>query len=402
MSEPSITDQVRALYEQYPFPAPLKSELPPALEGWCNYTFLYYTTMNEWRDCRDRWILDAGCGTGETLWPAAVNNPGAHLVGYDLSANSLEVARQKLARLGVNDVTFEQHDLNEMPPPSQTFDLIFCTGVLHHLADPLRGLHNVTRLLAPDGIMVLMLYAEAARADIKRVKEIFGLLGGEDPLPARLDMARQFFKSLPTAHVLRNSLHWHDEVFTARDEHLSDTFFHPREVNYTVESLFQFLDEAGLELIRFFNEEAFDLKFADADLQRRFSALGRRERYALADRFDPQGNYSFIVRHASHKPKSRPLASEIEAMIPMLSPVAIRSDRKPLVDVPLLSTQVKLDVCGFKLDQYRLDAEIQRVLDLCDGQRTVAQIATNCASKEAGVTLLLALETRNIVLFRRP
>lgn len=400
----AITDSVRRLYEEFPFPPPLKSALPPAMEGWCNYTFLYYQTMNEWRDCRDRWILDAGCGTGETLWPLAVNNPGAQLVGYDLSAASIDAARDKLARLGV-PVTFERHDLQELPQPTQQFDIIFCTGVLHHLADPLKGLRNLVRYLKPDGIMVLMFYAEAARADIRRAKEILALLGGHDDLSKKIEMARRFFNELPRDHALRKTLHWDDNFndYREKDAHIGDTFFHPREVLYTVETLFDLLDSAGLEHVRFFNEPTFELRsvLKDADLQQRIERLTRRQKYHVADLIDPQGNYSFIARHAAHHPALRPQRKEVATLIPVLSPVVVRTERVPLAAAPLVPRQSILEVSGFARETFALDENTRQIIELCDGQRTAGQIAERYGRREEAMEVLLALEARSIIFFRQ-
>ena len=47
-----------------------------------------------------------------------------------------------------------------------SFDLIVCTGVLHHLADPDAGLRALHDVLKPDGAMHLMVYAPYGRAGI--------------------------------------------------------------------------------------------------------------------------------------------------------------------------------------------------------------------------------------------
>jgi SAM-dependent methyltransferase len=393
-----VSESVRSLYEAYPFPAPLASALPPALEGWCNYTFLHARTMNAWRDPGGRRILDAGCGTGESLWPLFVNNPGARLTGWDLSQASLDVARAKLDAIGGEDVEFARVDLLE-PPEVEPFDLIFCTGVLHHTGDPPRALRNLVARLAPDGFMVLMLYATVARAEIARGEKILGLLGGRDPLPKKVEMARRFFAGLPEGHPLRdaNRIGQDFSTYHARDEHLVDTFFHPKAVTYTVEEIFDLLDGAELELVRFFNEEAFDLGtvIRDEACRKRTVFLSRRQKYHLADLIEPRGDYSFIVRRRGWAPPPRP--TDLSAVVPMRSPVCTRVERVPLVPNPHVGRQPMLEVAGFATARYRLDAETEAVLELCDGERTVREICERLG--DVG-PLIAALEERGIVLYR--
>ena len=46
------------------------------------------------------------------------------------------------------------------------FDLIECSGVLHHLGDPLVGWRILVDLLQPGGLMNIGLYSETARQDV--------------------------------------------------------------------------------------------------------------------------------------------------------------------------------------------------------------------------------------------
>ena len=76
-------------------------------------------------------ILEAGCGPG-ALTPFALET-GATVVSFDLS-NSVERARESV---GANPRSlFVQASLFELPFKQETFDKIFCFGVLQHTPDP--------------------------------------------------------------------------------------------------------------------------------------------------------------------------------------------------------------------------------------------------------------------------
>ncbi len=96
-------------------------------------------------------VLDAGCGTGETLaWLAAAIAPGGLAIGADLSARHLEVARAAGA-----GGTLLQADLSRPPLAAGSLDLIWSVNTLHHLHDPLAGAGALRALLRPGGRLAL-------------------------------------------------------------------------------------------------------------------------------------------------------------------------------------------------------------------------------------------------------
>jgi SAM-dependent methyltransferase len=75
-------------------------------------------------------VLDFGCGGGvEAAWLAA---RGARVVGVDISARSVEVARRLFDHLGLT-ARFEAGDVAEMKFPEAPFDAIIGRFVLHHV-----------------------------------------------------------------------------------------------------------------------------------------------------------------------------------------------------------------------------------------------------------------------------
>lgn len=97
-------------------------------------------------------VLDAGCGTGEALsWLHERVEPNGTVVGVDLSAAHLEAAGRRL-RPGI---TLLQADLMRAPLPAQSFDFVWCVNSIHHLRDPLRGVHHLASLLRPGGRIAL-------------------------------------------------------------------------------------------------------------------------------------------------------------------------------------------------------------------------------------------------------
>jgi SAM-dependent methyltransferase len=97
-------------------------------------------------------VLDAGCGTGQTLgWLTAMVTPGGLAVGIDLSATHLEVARAALPPSAL----LLQADLQRTPLLTASFDLVWSVNTVHHLRDPAAGAHALAGLLRPGGRLAL-------------------------------------------------------------------------------------------------------------------------------------------------------------------------------------------------------------------------------------------------------
>ena len=93
-------------------------------------------------------IMDFGCGTG-TSTPWLMGLPGAtKLIGLDVSARSIEVARR------VNSDPRARFELLSQHRPVGDLTLAFCNGVFHHIPEPERpgALRYVYDSLRPGGI----------------------------------------------------------------------------------------------------------------------------------------------------------------------------------------------------------------------------------------------------------
>ena len=109
-------------------------------------------------------VLIAGCGTGQQAVQAALAyGPQARVLAIDLSAASLAYAARMAERYGAGNIAFAQADLQSLADVGERytgrFDVIECTGVLHHLADPFAGWR---RLLAVSPRMAACLWVSTA------------------------------------------------------------------------------------------------------------------------------------------------------------------------------------------------------------------------------------------------
>ena len=63
----------------------------------------------------------------------------------------------------MSGVTFKQMDLLSTSKMGVIFDIIECSGVLHHMDKPAEGLSTLLQQLKPGGYIKLGLYSEIAR-----------------------------------------------------------------------------------------------------------------------------------------------------------------------------------------------------------------------------------------------
>jgi SAM-dependent methyltransferase len=101
-------------------------------------------------------VLEAGCGVGAQTVFLARNSPEARFTSIDVSAESLEQARERTAAAGLRNVTFRQADVFDLPFPPGGFDHVFVCFVLEHLADPARALASLRSQLRPGGTITVI------------------------------------------------------------------------------------------------------------------------------------------------------------------------------------------------------------------------------------------------------
>ncbi len=98
-------------------------------------------------------LLDCGCGPGTITVGLAQIVAQGHVTGMDREATELAQARRHADQQGVANVTFQLGNLYEIPFPDGTFDAVLAHAVLQHLAEPVRALQEMRRVLKPGGLI---------------------------------------------------------------------------------------------------------------------------------------------------------------------------------------------------------------------------------------------------------
>src|SRR5215472_8789271 len=134
-------------YESYPFPRShirhlhaigrLFALTPPAPDG-----------------CR---VLELGGASGGNLIPVAIDHPGSHFLGIDLSARQIEAGQRQIADLGLKNIELRTGSIVDIDAGIGAFDYIIAHGVFSWVPPAVREkLLAVCRdCLAPQGIALV-------------------------------------------------------------------------------------------------------------------------------------------------------------------------------------------------------------------------------------------------------
>jgi ubiquinone/menaquinone biosynthesis C-methylase UbiE len=121
-------------------------------------------------------LLEIGCGMGTDLLQFA--RGGASCTAVDLTPRSIAITRHRFQLYGF-DASFSISDGERLPFRSDSFDVVYSNGVLHHTPDTAGAIREVHRVLRPGGTAKVMLYH---RSSLNYWVEIIlrrGILGGE-------------------------------------------------------------------------------------------------------------------------------------------------------------------------------------------------------------------------------
>ncbi len=196
-------------------------------------------------------ILVAGCGTGRHALSVACRYADADVLAVDLSRAALAYGARRAGEMGIANLRFAQADIRHLGSLDQRFQLIECSGVLHHMADPVAGLRVLAGLMAPGGLIKLGLYSRLGRTAITAARAFVETRG----FPATAEgirAARRAIRGLAAGEPARAVA---DELDFYTLSACRDLMFNVHEVAFDLPRIAAALDALGLGFLGF---EFFD------------------------------------------------------------------------------------------------------------------------------------------------
>jgi len=194
-------------------------------------------------------VLEVGCGTGQLASFLSIAN--RRVLGVDLCLNSLRLAQRFKTDNDLLNVTFAQMNLFRLPLQPGKFDVVICTGVLHHTSDPLRGFRTLLPFVKPGGHVILGLY--------NRYVKVFG-----EPIVSVDPYIRNYVVTSPKKHA------W-----------FMDQYCNPHESLHTMDEVLDWFDGNGIHFVRALPSTVFGSRFS---LEYRRSLFDDESRGSYVDR----------------------------------------------------------------------------------------------------------------------
>jgi SAM-dependent methyltransferase len=261
MTDENYLTEVRAHYENYPYPIKNPEDektrlLIPVFEALSRLNYYCYSGKRDFT--KPFRALVAGGGTGDSIIALAeqFNGHPAELVYIDMTKASMEVAQECIRIRGLDNVTWIHDSILNIPQLGLgQFDYINCSGVLHHLADPNEGLRILADSLKDDGAMGIMVYAKYGRTAVYQMQETLRLINKDEPnLQKRVDNARALLNRLPSTNWFFNSPPMIINE-TVTDIGIFDLLLHSQDRAYSVPELYDYVESAGLNILAMFSDD---------------------------------------------------------------------------------------------------------------------------------------------------
>lgn len=102
-------------------------------------------------------LLDLGCGRGMVISRLAALYPQSHFVGFDLSSEAIQHAKEEADKKGIRNVQFVIKDLSDFDRTAEpnAFDFVTTFDAIHDQGRPLNVLKGIFRTLKPEGIYLM-------------------------------------------------------------------------------------------------------------------------------------------------------------------------------------------------------------------------------------------------------
>ncbi len=289
LSQSGVDDANREFYGKITYPWPQMTY--PVYADAQSATVFLNQELGDWTHRRVPqrariWI--AGCGSNQATL-TALKFPRAEIVATDISAPSLEVCQRNLSQLDIKNVRLQEQSVNDASFKNE-FDYVICTGVIHHNADPSIPLARLADGLKPDGVLELGVYNYYHRilttAYQKAMRYLFTDSGAG--LDEQLALTRELMNNFPADNTM--SFYLQQQKDESR-EYLADSFLQPVEHSYTIESLVELLENAGMELglpcMSVFDKTAgrvsWNIEFPNKQLAARYEELPDYARWQISN-----------------------------------------------------------------------------------------------------------------------
>jgi len=243
-------NSIQRQYERFPYPrwqyldAMKKSNYGVSLQ----YEYPEHTIPESYLKNKLN-VMVAGCGTGRHAVNVAKHFHNTDVTAIDISEPSLRHAKQQADYYQLDNIQFQLGDITQLKKPAIQYDVVECSGVLHHIVNHDTALNNLVNSLKNRGFIKIALYSQRARATLQRIKMSVERLNIQEDTN-KLKIIRQ-------AILNSQNLEGIDKIVVADDFYtlsgFIDMMFNEYEKHFTPLKIQELCDKHNLEWLGFCN-----------------------------------------------------------------------------------------------------------------------------------------------------
>ena len=297
-----MTKSVFDMYQQYPFPdVDYKMDYSLPLVRF----FAKNAPTGKKNLLENAKVMEAGCGTGNTIIKLAETYPKGDFVGVDMVTNSLNIAKKNADSKNIKNLKFSEQNILDMKHENG-FDVILCIGVLHHLSNMHKGIESLVKYVKDDGYLILWLYGKDGRFKLNLNQRMLSiLLKNVSSLQKKVELTKNILAKGPSKYLechfnvpySKIEDKWKESVnfLMKHDNWIVDQFLHCNEKVVDMQDIFNLIEPASLEIKEWLGVP-IDFKYyiPDEKLNSLFNDLTEKEKlFVLDDLLKPK--YYFVV-----------------------------------------------------------------------------------------------------------
>lgn len=293
MGNKQYLKKVRDQYESYPYPYREPSDessrlVEVAIERLDLINFYCFKGACDFNQFR---VLVAGGGTGDSVIFLAeqLKDNTAEIWYVDISQASMEIAKQRAKERNLTNINWLHGSLLSISEDIGKFDYISCTGVLHHLDEPLLGLQSLKHLLNESGAMGLMVYGKYGRTGVYQMQQLMRMINAnEEYLSNKVTNTKKILANLPETNWFTHNEKFIVDHIKGEDNGLVDLLLHEQDCAYSILEVYELLEQSGLQFVEF-NDVKMRMSYrpeqyiTDNDLLKEIKQRPIKEQHGIAE-----------------------------------------------------------------------------------------------------------------------
>ena len=176
-------------------------------------------------------FIEVGSGTSQLSLAMAIGTNNL-IVAMDPTKESLRLGSDFAKKNSISNVIFLNSDLFDNEIEDESFDVVWCSGVLHHTKNSKEGFEIISRWVKKEGLIIIGVYNKIGRLRTNFRQLIYKMLG-------KSNFAKQII-SLLDPH-LRKNLSLEKKLAWFRDQ-----YEHPVERKHSLDEVMSWFGENGI------------------------------------------------------------------------------------------------------------------------------------------------------------